>query len=51
MNTVTTYSLAILRGMQGQSVYQGSVPDGVKAQRRKANRSAARSRRINRRSK
>lgn len=47
----TTYGLAILRGLQSKSVYQGTTPDGVKATRRKANRVAARSRRINRRSK
>ena len=45
----TGMQLAILRGLQGKHVYGGTVPPGVKAQRRKANRAASRSRRINRR--
>lgn len=51
MEAPSTFMLAVLHGLQGKSVYQGSVPDDVKALRRKANRAAARSRRINRRSK
>lgn len=42
------YSLAILQGMQGKHVYQGTVSDSEIATRRRRNRAARRSRRINR---
>lgn len=44
----TSYELAILRGLQGRSMYQGTVPDGVRQQRRARNRIARQSRQMNR---
>lgn len=42
------YQLAILNGLQGKPVYQGTVPAHVKARRRAANKVARASRRKNR---
>lgn len=44
----TRYAQHILSGLQGKAVYQGSVPEGVVAQRRAVNRRARAARRINR---
>lgn len=44
----STYSLAVLSGLQGKHVYAGTVPAHVKAARRAANKVARVSRRRNR---
>lgn len=44
----TSYELAILHGLQGNSMYQGTVPDGVRQQRRARNKLARQSRQMNR---
>lgn len=49
MNEPSSFQLAILRALQfGRSIYSGTVPDHVIAQRRRRNKAARRSRRINR---
>lgn len=45
----TRFHKAVLRGLQGKHVYQGTVDPGVKASRRAKNKAARRSRRLNRR--
>ncbi|ASR84885.1 hypothetical protein I5J42_gp33 [Mycobacterium phage GreaseLightnin] len=42
------YSLAILRGLQDKHFYAGTVPAATVAERRRRNKVARRSRRINR---
>ena len=50
-NAPASYSLAILGGLQEQRhIYGGTVPFEVVADRRRKNRAARKSRRINRRS-
>ncbi|UVT30937.1 hypothetical protein SEA_LANGERAK_33 [Mycobacterium phage Langerak] len=44
----TLYSLAILKGLQDKPTYAGTVPAAVVAERRRRNKVARRSRRINR---
>ncbi|QDK01144.1 hypothetical protein I5J50_gp40 [Mycobacterium phage Purky] len=44
----TIYSLAILKGLQDKPTYAGTVPAAVVAERRRRNKVARRSRRINR---
>lgn len=44
----SSYSVAILRGLQGKSLYEGTVPAKVKAERRAANSRARVARRANR---
>lgn len=44
----TEYEMAILHGLQGKDVYQGTVDPVVVAHRRRRNRAARRSRRTNR---
>lgn len=44
----TAYQAAILRGLQGKPMYQGTVPAHVKARRRAANRAARIARRAGR---
>ncbi|AOT24876.1 hypothetical protein PBI_NAZO_37 [Mycobacterium phage Nazo] len=44
----TLYSLAILKGLQDKPAYAGTVPAAVVAERRRRNKVARRSRRINR---
>lgn len=44
----TPYAMAILSGLQGKPVYQGTVDPVVVAARRRRNKAARRSRRINR---
>lgn len=44
----TRFERAVLLGLQRKHVYQGTVPDGVVADRRRKNRTARKSRRINR---
>ena len=44
----TRFERAVLLGLQRKHVYQGTVPDGVVADRRRKNRIARKSRRINR---
>lgn len=44
----SSYKLAILNGLQGQPMYQGTVPKAVRDGRRAANKRARQSRRINR---
>jgi hypothetical protein len=51
LKTPSTYELAILNGLQHKragEVYQGTVPGHVTARRRKRNKAARVSRRINR---
>lgn len=43
-----SYQLAILAGLQGKPMYQGTVPAATKARRRKANRAAGHARKANR---
>lgn len=43
-----SFSLAILNGLQGKQVYQGTVTAEEKAKRRKKNKAARASRRLNR---
>jgi len=44
----SSYELAILTGLQDKHVYQGTVAPAVRDRRRAANKTARRSRRINR---
>lgn len=44
----TEFERAVLNGLQSKHVYMGTVPDDVVADRRRRNRVARRSRRINR---
>ena len=44
----TDFERSILAGLQAKHVYMGTVPDDVVADRRRRNRGARRSRRINR---
>lgn len=43
-----SYDKAILRGLQSKACYQGTVPEAVVAERRRRNKAARASRRINR---
>jgi len=44
----TNYELAMLRALQGKQMYQGTVTAKVKAVRRRLNRMAKASRKVNR---
>ena len=44
----STFGLSILRGMQGKTMYGGTVPADVVAGRREKNRAARKARRTNR---
>lgn len=44
----SSYGLAILGGLQGKHVYQGTVPEGERARRRATNRRARASRKASR---
>lgn len=44
----TKYDIAIMVGLQRMSLYQGTVPPGVVAERRRKNKLARAARRINR---
>lgn len=44
----TAFERAVLFGLQRKHVYMGTVPVGVAADRRRKNRAARKSRRINR---
>jgi hypothetical protein len=45
----TSWARAILAGLQGKQMYEGTVPEHVKARRRARNKVARLSRRVNRR--
>lgn len=44
----TEFEKAVLHGLQSKHVYEGTVPDGVVEERRRRNKVARKSRRINR---
>ncbi|QHB37271.1 hypothetical protein SEA_GUDMIT_42 [Gordonia phage Gudmit] len=44
----TSFEKAVLFGLQSKHVYQGTVPEAVVADRRRKNKAARKSRRINR---